>query len=66
MLGKEEEDLVQSFMNLMPEVVARKISKMVPKAYEVAEVTLSFKLTGTVGIVSVNGDVQLKMKPAST
>jgi hypothetical protein len=66
MLGKDEENLVQSFMKLMPAIVADKISDMLPKNYEVVELTLNFKLSGSIGIVGVNGDVQLKLRPLST
>ncbi len=64
LLGNDDSDLIDSFMNLMPKIIARKIERLL-KDYEITEIALSFKVTGTVGIIGVNGDVQVKIKPKS-
>ncbi len=63
LLGKDEVDLVDSLMEVMPKIITRKVKHIIPKEFDIVEIGLTFKLNGSVGFLGINGEVQVKIKP---
>ena len=68
LVNRRREEVLGSEPNLaildaLPRVIAQRVRKMIPSDYEVREITINLKISGTPFGVGVGGDATIKFGP---
>lgn len=58
------EDAKERLMSVLPTIIAKKVQEMIPKDFEIMEIALAMKVKGNFGLAGIDGDVNIKFRPA--